>query len=74
MERGFRVPLVPFFPLIGSALCIYLMSKLPAVTWYRFGGWLVLGLIIYFVYGRRHSVLQRGEGPRHQDPEEGAAI
>ncbi|MEA2381254.1 MAG: basic amino acid/polyamine antiporter, family [Solirubrobacteraceae bacterium] len=63
LERGFRVPLVPWFPLIGAALCIYLMTKLELVTWYRFFGWLALGLVIYFLYGRTHSRLQRGEGP-----------
>ena len=63
LERGFRVPFVPVFPLIGSALCIYLMSRLELVTWLRFGGWLLLGLIIYFLYGRNHSRLQLGEGP-----------
>jgi APA family basic amino acid/polyamine antiporter len=63
LERGFRVPFVPVFPLIGSALCIYLMSRLELVTWLRFLGWLLLGLVIYFVYGRTHSRLQRGEGP-----------
>ena len=62
LERGFRVPLVPWFPLIGTALCIYLMTQLEAVTWLRFGGWLLLGVVIYFVYGRTHSRLQRGEG------------
>ena len=63
LERGFRVPFVPVFPLIGSALCIYLMSRLELVTWLRFLGWLLLGLVIYFLYGRTHSRLQRGEGP-----------
>jgi basic amino acid/polyamine antiporter, APA family len=63
LERGFRVPLVPWFPLIGAALCIYLMTRLELVTWLRFLGWLLLGLIIYFIYGRTHSRLQRGEGP-----------
>jgi basic amino acid/polyamine antiporter, APA family len=63
LERGFRVPFVPVFPLIGSALCIYLMSRLELVTWLRFLGWLLLGLVIYFLYGRHHSRLQRGEGP-----------
>jgi APA family basic amino acid/polyamine antiporter len=63
LERGFRVPFVPVFPLIGAALCIYLMSRLELVTWLRFGGWLLLGLIIYFLYGRNHSRLQLGEGP-----------
>ena len=62
LERGFRVPLVPWFPLIGTALCIYLMTQLEVVTWLRFGVWLLLGVVIYFIYGRTHSRLQRGEG------------
>ena len=62
MERSFRVPFVPVFPIIGGLLCIYLMTKLEAVTWLRFGGWLILGLIIYFAYGIRHSRLRKGEG------------
>jgi APA family basic amino acid/polyamine antiporter len=61
LERGFRVPFVPWFPLIGSALCIYLMTKLELVTWIRFFAWLLIGLVIYFVYGRTHSRLQPGE-------------
>jgi basic amino acid/polyamine antiporter, APA family len=60
MERSFRVPLVPWFPLIGAALCIYLMTKLELVTWLRFGAWLAVGIVIYFVYGRTHSRLRRG--------------
>ena len=63
MERGFRVPWVPVFPLIGAALCVYLMTKLPVETWERFGIWLGAGLLIYFLYGRRHSRLRRGEAP-----------
>jgi len=59
MERPFRVPLVPLFPLIGAALCIYLMTKLQGTTWWRFGIWLALGLAIYALYGRRHSRVQR---------------
>jgi basic amino acid/polyamine antiporter, APA family len=60
MERGFRTPLVPVVPLIGAALCIWLMTKLQAATWWRFGIWLAIGLVIYFVYGRRHSRVQGG--------------
>jgi APA family basic amino acid/polyamine antiporter len=59
MERRFRVPFVPVFPLIGAALCIYLMTKLPLDTWLRFVGWLALGLVIYAVYGYRNSRLRR---------------
>jgi APA family basic amino acid/polyamine antiporter len=68
LERGFRVPLVPWFPLIGTALCIYLMTQLEAVTWLRFGAWLAVGVLIYFVYGRTHSRLQRGEGADEARP------
>jgi APA family basic amino acid/polyamine antiporter len=61
LERGFRVPLVPWFPLIGAALAIFLMKYLERATWIRFGVWLLLGLVIYFLYGRRHSKLRQGE-------------
>ena len=69
LERGFRVPLVPWFPLIGAALCIYLMTKLELVTWYRFFGWLIVGLAISFLYGRSHSRRQRGLGPDEERAE-----
>jgi basic amino acid/polyamine antiporter, APA family len=59
MERGFRVPGVPVVPLIGAALCVYLMTKLPAETWARFGVWLGIGAILYVVYGYRNSRLRR---------------
>jgi basic amino acid/polyamine antiporter, APA family len=64
MERGFRVPFVPVFPIIGVLLCVYLMSKLPVATWLRFVVWLAIGLVIYFAYGRGHSRLRLNpEGP-----------
>jgi APA family basic amino acid/polyamine antiporter len=53
--RGFRVPLVPLFPIIAIVLCGGLMTGLTVITWIRFFGWLILGLIIYFLYSRRHS-------------------
>jgi APA family basic amino acid/polyamine antiporter len=59
LERGYRVPFVPVFPLIGTALCVYLMVDLPGTTWARFGIWMVIGLVIYFAYGMRHSRLRR---------------
>jgi basic amino acid/polyamine antiporter, APA family len=59
LDRGFRVPLVPVLPLIGAALCVYLMSKLPAETWLRFGVWLVVGAVVYVLYGYRNSRLRR---------------
>jgi APA family basic amino acid/polyamine antiporter len=52
---------VPLFPLIGAALCIYLMTKLQGTTWWRFGIWLAIGLLIYAFYGRLHSRVQRDD-------------
>jgi APA family basic amino acid/polyamine antiporter len=60
MDRPFRVPFVPVFPLLGAALCIYLMADLPIDTWIRFVVWLVVGMLIYGLYGYRHSRLRQG--------------
>ncbi|PYE49176.1 amino acid permease [Paenibacillus barcinonensis] len=57
LKRGFRVPLVPFIPILSALGCVYLMTRLAALTWITFFGWLIIGLIIYFVYGRYHSLL-----------------
>ena len=58
--RKFRVPLVPFVPLLGAAMCVFLMAGLPAMTWERFVLWLVAGLVLYFLYGRKKSRLATG--------------
>jgi APA family basic amino acid/polyamine antiporter len=58
-ERPFRTPFVPLVPLLGIASCLLLMLSLPAVNWLRLFGWLAIGLVIYFAYGRRHSRLAR---------------
>ena len=55
--RPFRVPFGPIFPVLGILSCSYLMLSLPVITWIRFLGWLDIGMIIYWLYGRRHSVL-----------------
>jgi APA family basic amino acid/polyamine antiporter len=59
LERGYRVPFVPVFPIIGTLLCIYLMTRLPGTTWWRFAIWMAIGVAIYFAYGMRHSRLRR---------------
>jgi APA family basic amino acid/polyamine antiporter len=61
-ERPFRVPLVWPVSLIGAAACIYVMVGLPTHAWERFGIWLAIGLILYFVYGYRHSRLKASNG------------
>jgi APA family basic amino acid/polyamine antiporter len=55
--RPFRVPLVWVVALVGSAACLYTMVGLPRHAWERFGIWLTVGLLLYFVYGYRHSRL-----------------
>jgi APA family basic amino acid/polyamine antiporter len=56
-ERPFRVPFVPVTPILGILFCLLLMFSLPSINWLRLLAWLAIGLVIYFIYGRRHSVL-----------------
>jgi APA family basic amino acid/polyamine antiporter len=58
-ERPFKVPLVPLVPILGIALCLMLMLSLPLGNWLRLVVWLIIGLVIYFTYGRHHSTLGR---------------
>jgi APA family basic amino acid/polyamine antiporter len=57
LPRAFRTPLVPFVPLIGIGFSLWLIVNLPRITWFSFAAWLAVGLIVYFAYGRRNSVL-----------------
>jgi len=58
--RPFRVPAVWFVSLLGAGACVFIMQGLPPQAWSRFAVWLALGLVIYFLYGARHSALRRG--------------
>jgi APA family basic amino acid/polyamine antiporter len=60
--RAFRVPLVPWFPLVSIVLCGGLMTGLTVITWIRFVVWLVLGLLIYIFYSRKHSEFCKTRG------------
>lgn len=62
-HRPFKVPLNPIIPLLGVASCVFLMCGLPAVTWLRFFVWLLVGLVVYFTYSFRHSLLHKH--PQH---------
>lgn len=55
LKRSFRVPLFPLTPILGAAMCGYLMLNLGADTWVVFGLWMLVGLAVYFGYGRRNS-------------------
>jgi APA family basic amino acid/polyamine antiporter len=56
--RSFRVPFVPYIPLMGVAACFYLMMGLPWITFVRFAGWLIVGMFVYRSYGFKHSKLR----------------
>jgi APA family basic amino acid/polyamine antiporter len=57
LPRSFRTPLVPLVPILSVLACLWLMINLSVETWIRFVVWLLIGVVIYFAYGRSHSVL-----------------
>ncbi|HOM13151.1 MAG TPA: amino acid permease [Rubrivivax sp.] len=63
VARPFRTPGVPFVPVAGVLFCGLLMIGLPFDTWMRLLIWLVIGLVVYFGYGRHHSVLRKAATP-----------
>jgi APA family basic amino acid/polyamine antiporter len=60
--RPFRLPFMPFVPLLGMAACLYLMVGLPELTWKRFIVWTIVGIAVYIGYGMRHSKLAAQNG------------
>ncbi|KXO97475.1 Low-affinity putrescine importer PlaP (plasmid) [Tsukamurella tyrosinosolvens] len=64
LKRGFTAPLVPLVPILSVLACGWLMFNLTLETWVRFLIWMALGVIVYFVYSKNHSILgkrERGE-------------
>nr|WP_175800735.1 amino acid permease [Burkholderia anthina] len=57
LPRAFRCPAVPLVPLLAIAFCITLTLFLQATTWIAFLVWLTIGLVVYFAYARRRSLL-----------------
>jgi APA family basic amino acid/polyamine antiporter len=58
LPRPFKVPLVPLIPILGALVCLVQIVSLPLVTIMRLLAWAIIGCIIYFVYGSRHSKLK----------------
>jgi APA family basic amino acid/polyamine antiporter len=63
VERPFRTPAVYFTAPMGVLCSVLLMATLPGDTWIRLLVWMAIGLVIYFAYGRRHSVLGNPKTP-----------
>lgn len=57
LPRKFVCPWVPVLPTVAILFCVFLMLQLSALTWYCFMIWSMLGMLIYFLYSRRHSLL-----------------
>ncbi len=56
--RPFRVPLVPLVPILGIVVCVAMMASLPIESWERLAIWMILGIVIYFVYSKKHSKIR----------------
>jgi APA family basic amino acid/polyamine antiporter len=69
-KRPFRVPGGFVIPVLGIVSCLYLMLSLPVATWVRFLGWLNIGMLIYWVYGRVHSPLRDAAEAARRTPVE----
>ncbi|MER5827666.1 amino acid permease, partial [Streptomyces mirabilis] len=60
--RSFRVPFSPVTPILGVGFCVYMLFSLGPDTWAAFGAWMAVGLVIYWLYGIKHSKLgDRGD-------------
>jgi APA family basic amino acid/polyamine antiporter len=66
LGRTFRTPWQPTVPALGGVICLAQMIFLPVATWVRLAIWLIIGLIIYLSYGRRHCVLNRKRSDRSE--------
>ena len=64
--RPFRVPFVWPVSILSAAGCVFIMKGLPHQAWERFGYWLVIGLVLYFVYGYQHSRLEDARNRRQR--------
>jgi APA family basic amino acid/polyamine antiporter len=70
LKRPFKAPWVPFVPIMGILVSALMMVSLPLGTWLRLVIWLIIGMLTYFNYGRKHSRVQLGlsDPQQHQSP------
>ena len=58
LSRPFKTPLAPLVPILGIVVSGLMMVSLPGDTWLRLLVWLIIGMVVYFGYGRYHSRVQ----------------
>jgi basic amino acid/polyamine antiporter, APA family len=61
LKRPFKTPLVPLIPILAIGFCFFLVTQLPTITHIRFILWLIIGLFIYYFYGRKNSLLNKNK-------------
>lgn len=59
LHRPFKTPWVPFVPILGALICFLQMLGLPADTWLRLIIWMLIGFVIYYFYGMKHSKVRK---------------
>jgi APA family basic amino acid/polyamine antiporter len=60
LPRPFKVPFMPWLPILSVVVCLALMASLPWETWERLIVWMAVGLVVYALYGYRRSVIRHG--------------
>jgi APA family basic amino acid/polyamine antiporter len=58
LVRPFRTPFVPLVPILGIVVCVLMMASLPIVSWERLAIWMILGIVIYYAYSKKHSKIR----------------
>jgi APA family basic amino acid/polyamine antiporter len=69
VPRPFKTPWVPLVPILGIVICLTMMVSLPLDTWIRLAVWMAIGLVIYFAYSKKHSLIRNGIVAVAKDPE-----
>ncbi|QQD13640.1 amino acid permease [Sphingobacterium sp. UDSM-2020] len=69
LERPFKTPFVPLIPILGILVCVLMMASLPVESWERLGIWMLIGVIIYFVYSKKHSKIRKEYAAEHKTEE-----
>lgn len=58
IKRPFKTPLVPLIPILGVLVCIIMMASLPKESWERLAIWMLIGVVVYYFYGKKHSKIR----------------